>query len=192
MGTRGCYGFRKNGIDKITYNQYDSYPDCLGRTMVEFCKNTSIQEMNEIFDRIILVDGYDKPTPEQITACRSYYNGNVGRQSPDDWYCLLREAQGEPNAYKNGLRYMIDSHEFIKDSLFCEYAYIIDLNTNKLEFYVGFQMQPDIHNRYGTDSDRGYYPCKMKASYSLKPQFWSKRTVESVVEKMNKACGTND
>lgn len=189
MGTRGCYGFRKNGMDKITYNHYDSYPDGLGRTMVEFCKNTSIAEMDDIFDRIILVDECDKPTAEQIEECKQYYNGNVCTQSIDDWYCLLREAQGEPSAYKNGLRYMIDSHEFIKDSLFCEYAYIIDLNTNKLEFYVGFQTQPDIHNRYGIDSDRGYYPCSMKASYSLKPQFWNKRTVESIIESMNKACG---
>ena len=47
MSTRGCYGFRKNGIDKLTYNHCDSYPDCLGKTMMEFCKKTSIKEMNE-------------------------------------------------------------------------------------------------------------------------------------------------
>lgn len=192
MGTRGCYGFRKNGIDKITYNHYDSYPDCLGRTMVEFCKNTSIEEMNEIFDRLVLVDENDKPTPEQITACSPYYSGCVGRQSPDDWYCLLREAQGEPNAYKNGLRYMIDSHEFIKDSLFCEYAYIINLDVNKLEFWRGFQSKLHKGCRYGTEKHSGYYPCKMVASYSLKPGHFNKRTVESVVENMNKACGNND
>lgn len=192
MGTRGCYGFRKNGIDKITYNQYDSYPDGLGRTMVEFCKGTSIKKMNEIFDRIILVNENDKPTFEQIEECGRYYNGSVGTQSPNDWYCLLREAQGEPDEYKRGLRYMTDSHDFIKDSLFCEYAYIINIDTNKLELWRGFQRKPDIHNRYGMEKTDGYYPCKMVASYSLKPQFWSKRTVESVVEKMNKACGTND
>ena len=60
----------------------------------------------------------------------------------DDWYCLLRHAQGDLNVYKNGLRYMIDNHDFIKDSLFCEYAYIINLDTKRLEFYVGFQKTP--------------------------------------------------
>lgn len=188
MGTRGCYGFRKNGIDKITYNHWDSYPDCLGRTMVEFCKNTSIQEMNEIFDRLILVNESDKPTAEQYEECKQYVN----TWSIGGWYSLLRDAQGEPKAYKNGLRYMIDSHDFIKDSLFCEYAYIINLDTNKLELWKGFRREPDIHNRYGMEKTDGYYPCKMVASYSLKPQFWDKRTVDNVVEKMSKACGTDD
>lgn len=186
MGTRGCYGFRKNGIDKLTYNHFDSYPDCLGHIMAEFCKSTPLSEMNEIFDRLILVDENDKPTPEQIDECKRYYNGNVASKSPEDWYCLLREAQGEPNAYKNGLRYMTDSHEFIKDSLFCEYAYIINLDTKKLEFWVGFQQKPDAGNRYGMTSDRGYYPCKMKASYSLLPRYMEKRSVEGIVEDMNK------
>ena len=35
MGTRGLYGFRKNGIDKLTYNHLDSYPDWLGKKVVE-------------------------------------------------------------------------------------------------------------------------------------------------------------
>ena len=82
MSTRGCYGFRKNGIDKLTYNHCDSYPDCLGRIMVGFCKETSIEEMNEIFDRIILVNAESKPTKKQIEECQQYYNGNVGDCTP--------------------------------------------------------------------------------------------------------------
>ena len=30
MSTRGIYGFRKNGEDKLTYNHYDSYFSYLG------------------------------------------------------------------------------------------------------------------------------------------------------------------
>ena len=185
MGTRGCYGFRKNGIDKLTYNHFDSYPDCLGHIMVDFCKSTPLSQMNEIFDRLILVDENDKPTPEQIEECKQYYNGNVASQSPEDWYCLLREAQGEPNAYKNGLRYMIDSHEFIKDSLFCEYAYIINLDTNSLEFWVGFQNKPDFDNRYGIESDRGYYPCKMVTYFPLEPEYMNEYSIREYVDSMN-------
>ena len=39
MGTRGLYGFRKNGVDKVTYNHYDSYPEYLGRNILEFIRN---------------------------------------------------------------------------------------------------------------------------------------------------------
>ena len=184
MGTRGCYGFRKNGIDKLAYNHYDSYPDGLGSDVIKFCKETTVKEMNAIFDKIILVDESGMPTPEQIAECHKYYDGSVSSQSVEDWYCLLRHAQGDLNAYKNGLKYMIDNHDFIKDSLFCEYAYIINLDTKRLEFYVGFQKTPDETNRYGTEDDRGYYPCKMMASYPLN----SKRTAEQIVRMMNNKC----
>lgn len=185
MGTRGCYGFRKNGIDKLTYNHFDSYPDCLGYDVVQFCKETSIEEMNKIFDRIILVEEDSKPTVEQIAECMKYYNGDVSTRTPEDWYCLLREAQGDLNVYKNGLKYMIDNHDFIKDSLFCEYAYIINLDTNDLEFWVGFQHEPDTNNRYGTEQDDGYYPCKMLACYPLGPEYMEQWSVEEYVEDMN-------
>jgi len=62
----------------------------------------------------------------------------------------------------------MDSHEFIKSSLYCEYAYIINLDTEKLEFYIGFQTEPDETNRYGkTQMDTEYYPCKCIAEYPL-------------------------
>jgi hypothetical protein len=53
-----------------------------------------------------------------------------------------------------------------------------------LEFYVGFQETPDETNRYGIEDDRGYYPCKMMASYPLN----SKRTAEQIVKMMNNKC----
>lgn len=186
MGTRGCYGFRKNGVDKLTYNHFDSYPDYLGEIMVRFCKETSIKELNEIFDKIILVDELSKPTKEQIAECIEFYDGTVSNQTPNDWYCLLRNAQGNPSAYKNGLKYMNDCGDFIKDSLFCEYAYIINLDTNCLEFWVGFQKEPDSSNRYGTEDDRGYYPCKMVSYYPLKPEYMSNHSIEEYVADMEK------
>ena len=59
------------------------------------------------------------------------------------------------------------SNDFIKDSLFCEHGYIINLDTNMLEYWRGFQTEKDDNNRYGTVCDRGYYPCKLKKEISL-------------------------
>jgi hypothetical protein len=184
MGTRGCYGFRKNGIDKLTYNHYDSYPSGLGSDVVKFCKETSLKEMSQIFDRIMLVDQSSVPDFDQIAECKKYCDLSVSSCSEKDWYCLLRGAQGDLNVYKNGLRYMLDDCGFIKDSLFCEYAYIINLDTKRLEFYVGFQRVPDETNRYGTEDDRGYYPCKMVSTYSLN----TKRSIEQIVKMMENKC----
>ena len=172
MGTRGLYGFRKNGIDKTTYNHFDSYPDWLGRNVIEFCKNHSVHEMNNIFDKIIMVDRDNTPTEEQINECIkngcSDFSVSTGQKT--DWYCLLRNCQGDLEclARAENHAYMEDNRNFIKDSLFCEYAYIINLDDEVLEFYEGFQKHPQNDNRYGTEpNDDGYYPCKLSLIFSL-------------------------
>lgn len=174
MGTRGLYGVRKNGVDKCTYNHFDSYPECLGRNVVEFCKNNSVENLNKFFDNIVLVLENSKPTKAQIKDCQKagYVDLSVSTQSNDDWYCLLRNLQGDFEEYQRCIDtdakiYMIDSIDFIEDSLFCEYAYIINLDDEVLEFYEGFQKEPQVGNRYGTKEDRGYYPCKLALTIPL-------------------------
>ncbi|HBD95376.1 MAG TPA: hypothetical protein DC057_14505 [Spirochaetia bacterium] len=153
MGTRGVYGFYKDNVDKLTYNHSDSYPSWLGKEIVNFVKSTSIEELNQIFDKIILVDEDDEPTAEQIKDCEEFTNLGVSNQSIYDWYCLLREAQGNLSAYKSDLRYMIDGKDFIKDSLFCEWGYVINLTSNILEIYKGCQRKRNSkNNRYRDDT----------------------------------------
>lgn len=166
MGTRGTYGFRKDGVDKLTYNHFDSYPSYLGEKIVSFCYEHSIEEFNELFDKIVLVNESEKPTPEQIDICRQngLINLAVSSKSEDDWYCLLRNCQGDLDALfeMNNKAYMIDNGDFIKNSLWCEYGYIINLDEEVLEYYEGFQKQPQSDNRYGCIPDEhGYYPCKL-------------------------------
>ena len=73
----------------------------------------------------------------------------VSERRPEDWYCLLRGSQGEPKAYLgDGLRYMIDNHTLLESSLFCEWAYIINLDTKMLEVYKGYNKSPDAPGRY--------------------------------------------
>jgi hypothetical protein len=147
MGTRGTWGFRKDGMDKLTYNHFDSYPSGLGAIIKDFICKYPIQELKKTCDRIILVSGEVEPTDEQIRECNNYLNLSVGKQDVKDWYCLLREAQSTPEEYVSKLRYMIANLSFIKDSLFCEWGYIINLDTEKLEIYKGFQKTPQ-NNRY--------------------------------------------
>jgi len=154
MGTRGCFGFRIEGQDKLTYNHFDSYPDWLGRNMIEFIRSTTDEEMKQIAQDIILIDERSTPTTEQITECEKWTDLKVSRQSTQDWYCLLREAQGHPDAWKQGLHYMIDSQEFMGDSLFCEWAFVICLDEEVLEVYKGYNTNPNAPGRY---TGKGHY-----------------------------------
>lgn len=172
MGTRGCYGLRKDGVDKLTYNHMDSYPTWLGQNVVDFIKSTTIEEMKDIFDKIILVkEGTDTPSDNELVEWK--LTGDYG-SGKFDWYSFLREYQGDLSYYKkDNAKYMIDNNTFIKDSLFCEWGYIINLDEGFLEVYKGFQSSPH-ENRY-TDSnsiresvdDTNYYPCKLFANYPL-------------------------
>lgn len=179
MSTRGAYGFRVNGVDKITYSHSDSYPEGLGQVVVDFLRETPHEELARVAREIILVDGNSRPTPEQIAECRKFADLSVGERRLDDWHCLLRWAQGRPRAYTvGGLRYMIDSRNFLADSLFCEWAYIINLDENIFEVYRGFQKRRDRNrrNRYRNlpRVDEKYYPVALIAEFPLAgiPEDW--------------------
>lgn len=134
-----------------------------------------------------LIEAAPVKEKEEIKVCvdAGLCDFSVSTQSTNDWYCLLRNIQGSLDAlYNSPVAYMIDGSDFIKDSLFCEYAYIIDLDIKTLEFYVGFQKEPNVFNRYGTESDNGYYPCRMVSVYPIETM--NEHSVEKYINDMNK------
>lgn len=180
MSTRGLYGFRKNGVDKTTYNHSDSYPEGLGAAISKFCCSVTPAQMSDFFDRIILVEERGKPTKEQQHYCmaKGWYDPYVGNRTPESWYNLLRNLQGNMSELDKAVRsgedfFMTDGGDFIKDSLFCEYAYIINLDSGMLEFFEGFQHEPQEGNRYGEEPmdnvnyPSDYYPCRLALEIPL-------------------------
>lgn len=182
MGTRGLMGIRVNSQDKLAYNHFDSYPTGLGEGMVEQLNHILEQEgigwLKEKAAALVLVDEHAKPTPEQIEQLKSFANLEVNEKNLEDWYRLLRKAQGELLlTLESG--YMMDSHDFINDSLFCEWAYIINLDDKTFEVYRGFRKEYHELGRYASskpDKEDGYYPCALIATYSIRsiPVDWAK------------------
>lgn len=169
MGTRGLFGFRKDGIDKVNYVHWDSYPEGLGYGFITLLKHLiGTEKLDGWFDKIICVDENTAPTEEQINYCKEmgWVNLKVSSQSVEDWYCLTHELQ-EPEQWEQPCKadkeiFIKNANNFIYDSLYCENAYIYDLDKKQLEFYIGFQKVPDAENHYGTQPDNdGYYPCKL-------------------------------
>ncbi len=157
MGTRGAIGFWKDGEHKVTYNHFDSYPDGLGNDVLTFVNKYTVNELNMAFEKIKLIEEGSKPTEEQIKQCEKYTDLAVSNQSTTDWYCLLREAQGDLEAYANA-GFMPNNQEFLNDSLFCEWAYIINLTNDVLEVYKGFQQsKPEGRYSEAPPNEQGYY-----------------------------------
>lgn len=137
MGTRGLYGFIKNGTEKATYHHNDSYPEWLGKEICDFLKNMSDEDLSRLFDSIIVV-------PKGLRGDLELYK-KMGKT-------------GQKMRVTNDI-------SFIRDSLYCEYAYLVNLDSRELEFWKGFQDTPTPDNRYGTSENDGYYPCKLVATF---------------------------
>lgn len=188
MGTRGAYGFYKNGQNKITYNHYDSYPQCLGEKMVDFISARPTSDLNEIFNKIELVDEDKDPTTEQINNCLQFFNSSKS----GSWYNVLNEYQGDLSIYDTSdLKYMFGGYEtFISDSLMCEFAYVINLDEECLELYKGFNTDKDKENvryRAVTPVELGktiYYGCSLVRKYPLSVvQQFPLKTVKDMIKR---------
>lgn len=192
MGTRGALGFRSEGQDFITYNHMDSYPAWLGLKILDFLRERLARpegeaELRAQVSQLRLVDEDDAPTEADIERLHRFgythlelpqggaVQVNQGRM--DNWYNLLRDTQGDLSAILEA-GVMIDSHTFLEDSLFCEWAYVINLDERALEIYRGFQDAPHEQGRYAAlrpdpaDAEqqvqtlgRTYYPVALVAVY---------------------------
>lgn len=77
-----------------------------------------------------------------------------------------------------------DVHRFLIDSLFCEFAYIINLDSNKLEVYVGFNLNPNAPGRYAKytlykNDEKIYYGVALIKEFDLIDLFEGKYTINN-------------
>jgi hypothetical protein len=173
MSTRGFVGFVADGTEKIAYNHSDSYPSCLGLDVLAWLRGTHRTVLRQQVTDLRVVAADSEPTDDDVKALKSYFNPNVGGPSKrPTWYQLLRETQGDPAAMlRAGV--IEDASNFPGDSLFAEYGYVIDLDANTFEVYVGFQRQKHDKGRFAArepqESGVGnlYYPVALVASWPL-------------------------
>lgn len=177
MGTRGAIGFRIDGQDKIAYNHFDSYPSELGDDAVSFIRGwlaDGRDKMRAAVRALTVIDTDAKPTAEQKERLAPIADLGVSEKSLDDWYCLLRNLQGDLGGYlKHGL--IPDGHDFMRDSLFCEWAYVVNMDDFSFEVYRGFQKSPHTDGRYSAlEPGAGYYPVALLKAFALDdiPQNW--------------------
>ena len=180
MSTRGAVGFRLNGVDKITYNHSDSYPSGLGQDVLDFLsgyfKKGTISGLKKKVNKIELIDAKVEPTLEQQERYKKYADTGVSSGKLSEWYVLLRNLQGSLKDFLDA-GVMNDGSKFLSDSLFCEWAYIVNLDDETLEVYKGFNEKPNGKGRYAknavlpppteTGYQYKYYPVTLKKTYPL-------------------------
>lgn len=192
MGTRNLTVVVSDGEYRVAqYCQWDGYPGGQGINILNFLSSSDrIDLLRENVKKcsFITEEQYDKlHETYRETHQESVHIAENGRHillkstindflndypqfSRDTGSDILRMIAASPD----GLT-LYDDHEFAADSLFCEWAYVIDLDQNTFEVYSGFNttpLQPSerFYSLQTTEIDTGeerYYPVHMIRSYSL-------------------------
>lgn len=174
MSTRGVFIIRKDGMDKGQRISCDVYPGGAGQDVIDLVKTTDLSVLYELMTEY---DDMDIPEDE---------GSDIGEPEPFSYdSCMLSVKRKLP------LPVSTSALEYIKNSLFCEYAYVIDLDQNQLLFFVGFQKQPQESNPYGTEAlvpygqKTEYYPCRMVSVFEL--EYICQACAGHIVHEMEKA-----
>lgn len=182
MGTRNLVAVKFEGEYRIAqYGQWDGYPSGQGITVLKFLRS----QMREQFLTNLLgcrwgTDEEIKATWKECGADDSGWAGvDVSKRHTDRYPELGRDTgagilklvQERPCMLQNSI-------SFASESLFCEWAYVIDFDAMTLEVFKGFNHAPlppgerfsdapiDPDNaRRGVDSQ--YYPVKLVKAYDL-------------------------
>lgn len=178
MGTRNLTIVVSGGKHCVAqYGQWDGYPDGQGSTVLKFADEWLVDSSRRARFR------------DQLQYCRFLTDEGVKALYDAEGigqYMNMKQAQSFKQKYPSIDRDMAaevleyvrfsdtpvllkDSYDFAKDSLFCEWAYVIDLDKNTFEVYRGFNKDPLPKNErfapLGNDGE--YYPIKLAKSWSL-------------------------
>ena len=175
MGTRGAWGFRVDGVDKVAFNHYDSYPEGLGNDIVgdlsRWVSDHSVEDLRDVARRVVVVDMDDHPSQDE--RIRYHWAAKTLNKNENlDWNWLLRDIQGEIRwVLKGAVNHLPGDANFLKDSMFCEWAYIINVDDEVFEVYKGFNKDRYAAGRYAALADEGekYAGVALIATYPFKP-----------------------
>lgn len=186
MGTRNltCAVIDKQ-YKVAQYGQWDGYPSGQGITILRFLRNElkrplmekrlrEVQFLNE--KEIELINESKEPMPQQFSRdCGGHIlefiqNGEYTKDELD--FEGLRSVR-KPVTYKWEMDKLHNQLDFAGDSVFCEWAYVVDFDENTFEIYEGFVKEPHEGERFSnvdyekSHREEQYYPVKLVKKYDL-------------------------
>lgn len=178
MGTRNLTIVKSDGDYKVAqYGQWDGYPSYSGVNILNFLRNSNLQQFKKYLSNVKLLTSaqidllweeigvdVEKEHFVSIEISNKFYS--LHPTLSRDLGCTILESIME----HDGAVELYNDLEFAKNSLFCEYAYVVDLDENKFEIYFGYNKEPLTEkDRFYFDGycNDGYYPVKLKKSYDI-------------------------
>lgn len=163
MGTRHLTMVVVDDVYRVAqYGQWDGYPEGQGNTVVDFLR----KEMDK--DRFIAALREcrfltEKEYKDKWTECGAdpdddFVNMEVANRFKGKYPQLSRDTGGGILALiQNGARELKNSLDFAGNSLFCEWAYLLDMDNEVLEVYRGFNTEPVSEGERFANAERAKY-----------------------------------
>ncbi|MEN6550001.1 MAG: hypothetical protein ABFE07_28490 [Armatimonadia bacterium] len=186
MGTRNLTCVVVDGEYKVAqYGQWDGYPSGQGKTALDFLRRC--RSLKKFAEKVRActwiteeererrwVEAGAKPKAEWVSI-------DVGERMNKLYPELNRDLAagilGRIYKSKQPLQ-LVNELNFAQDSIFCEWAYVIDLDKGTFEVYEGFNCKPctkaerfcrpDSVPQKSCDGKKNYYPVGLVKRYSLK------------------------
>jgi len=180
MGTRNLTMVVADGKTRIAqYGQWDGYPSGQGVKALDFLLKADLDAFKTKVLKCRWFSAYKKRELKKFMESIGSKDGWVTMEQAAKYnqkYPMLGRDNGAEilNLVNNSTDKVIWLHDesgFAADSLFCEWAYVIDLDKRTFEVYKGFnktELEPDQRFAYlKKEEDNEYYPVRMIKSYSL-------------------------
>lgn len=177
MGTRFLTAVFADGQYRVAqYGQWDGYPEGAGVNILHFMRD----ELDEPRFRTEL-EKLHFADPAKVFELRRRFGADeqgsiaiddhkrlkrvfpeFNRDTGEDILRLIQNGDVLSGALENNL-------SFAGDSLWCEWAYVIDFDRRTFEAYKGFNQEPlDELERFAQlEPDEEYYPVKLAATFWL-------------------------
>lgn len=161
MGTRNLIAVQKGGKYKVAqYCQWDGYPEGQGVEVLNFARKLkSLRFRAEFEDKVEAAEVASIDYVEGIIKSVPDWNKSNPELSRDTGAEILPLIMRSPPGLK-----LEDNISFAKDSLFCEWAYVLDLDNGTFECYKGFNktpLTPQDRFYFDNHSYNGYYAVRL-------------------------------
>lgn len=179
MGTRNLTMVISGGKTKVAqYGQWDGYPEGQGLTALNFLRNNDLKRFQAQLEKVRFQTKADEKKldafMESIGSKDGWLTMEQAEKYKKEFPLLTRDNGAGILELINGLKkktFIHDSSNFAADSLFCEWAYVIDFDKNTFEVYEGFNKMPlkktERFANIEREKDSEYYPVRLVKKYKL-------------------------
>lgn len=190
MGTRHLIAVKAGGKYKVAqYGQWDGYPSCQGQTVLEFLRSLTPETWETFHQKVLAAVWVDSEKIEKtLKDFGANDDGTIAIDKHKEWTevypqwsrdtggGILQLIMDKPDGIE-----LSDFLSFAGNSLFCEWAYVIDFDEGTFEVYQGFnkkkttvkdrfhQFAPSVDEikKSKQEKDYVYYPVRLKALFYL-------------------------